>query len=382
MKQLDKPAQEPAESTTEPEESVQQSDKPAKSGRIFPLFLFLVFLSIVAAAAFYGWQFFLNYQQQVQAQIGDLQTQIQQRPTRAQLDSSVQPLARSVGQTDGRLSSIEQQQQDLLESTQNLYELYGRDENGWKLAEVEYLMSIAQHKLVLENDFEGAAKTLLAASDLIAELADPGLLPVRVEINEEVAQLKTRVRPDLVGMTLLLSRLGRQISTLKPGYQTKVVTTIDQSTGQSETVDPERPISQRLEEFFTSLVTIKSAQPKVEQLTQTLVIDVAEKLEENLKLTRWTVLERDAVQYQRLMEENVSLFREYYDLEDAANADFFESLLKLQQSAIKPQLPDISGSLRLLKQLQEQRDNAPEPPPEPKPEPQPEQETAEETDNG
>ncbi len=378
MKQLDKPAQEPAESTTETEEPVQQSAKPAKSGRIFALFLFLVFLSVVAAAAFYGWQFFLGYQQQIQAQIGDLQTQIQQRPTRAQLDSSVQPLARSVGQTDGRLSSIEQQQQDLLESTQNLYELYGRDENGWKLAEVEYLMSIAQHKLVLENDFEGAAKTLLAASDLIAELADPGLLPVRVEINEEVAQLKTRVRPDLVGMTLLLSRLGRQISTLKPGYQTKVVTTIEQSTGQSETVDPERPISQKLEEFFTSLVTIKSAQPKVEQLTQTLVIDVAEKLEENLKLTRWTVLERDAVQYQRLMDENVSLFQEYYDLEDAANADFFESLLKLQQSAIKPQLPDISGSLRLLKQLQEQRDNAPEPPPEP----QPEQETAEETDNG
>ena len=378
MKQLDKPAQEPAESTTETEEPVQQSAKPAKSGRIFALFLFLVFLSVVAAAAFYGWQFFLGYQQQIQAQIGDLQTQIQQRPTRAQLDSSVQPLARSVGQTDGRLSSIEQQQQDLLESTQNLYELYGRDENGWKLAEVEYLMSIAQHKLVLENDFEGAAKTLLAASDLIAELADPGLLSVRVEINEEVAQLKTRVRPDLVGMTLLLSRLGRQISTLKPGYQTKVVTTIEQSTGQSETVDPERPISQKLEEFFTSLVTIKSAQPKVEQLTQTLVIDVAEKLEENLKLTRWTVLERDAVQYQRLMDENVSLFQEYYDLEDAANADFFESLLKLQQSAIKPQLPDISGSLRLLKQLQEQRDNAPEPPPEP----QPEQETAEETDNG
>ncbi len=390
MKQLDKPEQEPAESTTETEEPVQQSDKPAKSGRIFPLFLFLVFLSLLAAAAFYAWQLFNDYQQQIQAQIGDLQAQIQQRPTRAQLDTSIQPLARSVGQTDGRLSGLEQQQQDLLQSTQNLYELYGRDENGWKLAEVEYLLSIAQHKLVLENDFEGAAKTLLAASDLIAGLADPGLLPVRVQISEEVAQLKTRVRPDLVGMTLLLSRLGRQISTLKPGYQTRIVTETDQPGSPTVAVDPERSVRQRLEDFFTSLVTIKSAQPKVEQLTQTLVIDVMEKLEENLKLTRWTVLERDALQYQRLMDENVSLFQEYYDLQDAANADFFESLLKLKQSPIKPELPDISGSLRLLKQLQEQRDNAPEPAEElqaepaaqPEPEPEPEQETAEETDNG
>ena len=385
MKQLEQPDQALSDKQTEVEQPEQTPVKTKKSGRLFAAFLFLLLLALMAAGGFYGWHYFQQYRQQLQDQISDLQSQLQQRPTRAQIDTSMQPLKRSVGQTDGRLGRLEQQQQDLLGATQKLYELYGRDENGWKLAEVEYLMSIAQHKLVLENDFEGAAKTLLAASDLIAQLADPGLLPVRVQINDEVAQLKTRVRPDLVGMTLLVARLGRQISSLKPGYQNRATSDTEPAAAQQAPADPELPMAQRLKNFFQSLVTIKTSKPPIEQLEQTLVIDVSEKLEDNLKLTRWALLDRDAVQYQRLMDENVSLFKEYYDLQDAANADFYESLLKLQQSPIKPTLPDISGSLRLLKELQEKRENAPEQMAEPEPEPQqksqPEQQQ-QEADNG
>jgi len=70
------------------------------------------------------------------------------------------------------------------------------------------------------------------------------------------------------------------------------------------------------------------------------------------------------------MAQNVNLFKEYYDLTKAANADFYESLLALQKSQIKPELPDISGSLLLLKQVQQKRES--ETP----------QQNSQETDNG
>ena len=100
--------------------------------------------------------------------------------------------------------------------------MFGRDKNDWQLAEVEYLMRVAQHKLILQNDFEGAAVTLQAASDLIGFTGDPGLLPVRVMISEEIADLKTRKRPDLVGMTLMLAQLGRQVRVLHPGFAVRI----------------------------------------------------------------------------------------------------------------------------------------------------------------
>ena len=360
MKQLEKPDQEQQQESAESEQQEQQPSADKKRGWFFPLFLFLMVLILVAGGSYYGWQFFLKYQRSMQSQISELQAQLAQRPTRSQIDSSIRPLQQSVGQPDDRLQALEQAQQGLTNSTEKLYELYGRDENGWKLAEVEYLMSIAQHKLVLKNDFEGAAKTLNAASERIAELADPGLLPVRVQINEEIAQLKTRVRPDLVGMTLLLSRLARQITTLKPGYQTITDNKPVETTSQQTAADPNRPIEQKVRDFLTSLITIKTTEPKAQHIEQTVVMNVSDKLEQNLKLTRWSVLERDAYQYQRLMDENVALFKEYYDLEKAENADFYESLLQLQKSQIRPELPDISGSLRLLMELQKKRENAPE----------------------
>lgn len=360
MKQLEKSQQN--KNTTE------DASKPAEEGKakaqkrswLIPFIILLMIVGAAAAGIYFGRLQLIAYHQQLQLQFSELRDQVQQRATRSQLDNGLKGLQQTQGNVQGRLSKLEQGQQNLLASTEKLYDLYGRDENGWKLSEVEYLMSIAQHKLVLENDFEGAAKTLDASSTLIAELADPGLLPVRVKISEEIAQLKTRARPDLVGMTLLLSRLGRQISVLKPGYQSKQVIEEDSAIKEAPSPDPDLPLDQKLKNFVNSLVTIKTSKPEIKKREQTAIIDVTEKLEDNLKLTRWTVLERDAFQYRQLMQQNVDLFKEYYDLENAVNADFYDALLGLQKSSLKPDLPDISGSLRLLREIIKKREDAPQ----------------------
>ncbi len=137
------------------------------------------------------------------------------------------PLKSVIGRSESRIDDLQQQQQALLESKTKLFDLYGRSKNEWQLSEVAYLLRIAQHKLAIENDFEGAALTLQAASNKIATTADPGLLPVRVLISEEIADLKTRTRPDLVGMTLFLSQLSQQTGTLKPGYQSGITAVSD-----------------------------------------------------------------------------------------------------------------------------------------------------------
>ncbi len=352
---------------------VEKPEDQTQSGHrrfyILPVLLFIISILAIAGTSYQGWLLFMQTKQQTRTDIEQLQSDLAQRPTQSQLERGISAIRQSVNKTDARLSGLEQGQQALVNSTEKLYELYGRDENSWKLAEVEYLMSIAQHKLVLENDFEGAAKTLNAASDQIAELADPGILQVRVAINEEIAQLKTRTRADLVGMTLLISRLTRQITSLKPGYQKKAEPA---KSPAKETIvaNTELPLQQKVMDFMTSLVTIKTSQPETKKAISTVIIDVTEKLEDNLKLTRWSVLERDAFQYNKLMTQNVNLFKEYYDLEKAENADFYGSLLSLQKSQIKPELPDITGSLRQLKQIIKKRES------------EPKQETKQETGNG
>ncbi|MEM7563330.1 MAG: uroporphyrinogen-III C-methyltransferase [Pseudomonadota bacterium] len=341
-----KPSKTPAASSARPE-------KPPVRGSFFGLFNFLLILLLAGAAGYYWW---LQQQQEAayQQQISDLQSQIATKANAGQVNAGIAPVKSQVSELEKRLAALNTEQQGLRDSSEKLYALFGRDKNDWQLAEVEYLMRIAQHKLVLQNDFEGAAITLQAASDKIGETADPGLIPVRVVISEEIAALKTRKRADLVGMALKLGQLERQIRVLKPGFAPRV--------------DDDRPIAtlpqegdwmQRFNAFINSLVEVRY-EPSTPTEVEAEVADVSETLADNLKLARWAVLERDARQYQQLIDQSLRLFREFYNLDDAANHDFQKQLGSLQKMQLSPELPDITTSLRELQRILAVRETQPD----------------------
>jgi uncharacterized protein HemX len=173
-------------------------------------------------------------------------------------------------------------------------------------------------------------------------------------ISEEIAELKTRKRADLVGMTLILAQLGRQVRVLEPGFAIRIDTT--------ESAPAEVEVSQdwleRFTVFIDSLIEVRKEATEPSEIEANSV-DVGDRLEDNLKLARWAVLERNASQYQLLLEQSLRLFREFYDLDNAANHDFMTQLQDLQKMVLKPEKPDITGSLRELQRILSQREEAP-----------------------
>ena len=337
---------------------------PSKSRRSwFSLFNFLLILALAGAAGYYWWQqqqVTRDYTASIDATIAGLEQQLASKAANARLDASLSPLKGDIDNLGRKIDELSLGQDGLRDSSEKLYELFGRDMNDWQLAEVEYLMRVAQHKLILQDDFEGAAITLQAASDKIGLTGDPGLLPVRVMISEEIAELKTRKRADLVGMTLILAQLGRQVRVLKPGFAVRV----DETESAPVEVEVSQDWLERFTAFIDSLVKVRNEATRPSEI-EANSIDVGESLEDNLKLARWAVLERDANQYQFLLEQSLRLFREFYDLDNAANHDFMTQLQDLQKMVLKPEKPDINGSLRELQRILSQRDNAPSATPEP-----------------
>ena len=342
------PASEPE---TPPESSPESPPKPHRSW--FGVFNFLLILALAGAAGYYWWQ-----QQQLardyQAALTDLRQQLDGKLGNSRLDSSLSPLKSDIGSLDQKLGALELEQQGLRASSEKLYELYGRDKNDWQLAEVEYLMRVAQHKLILQDDFAGAAITLQAASDKIGLTGDPGLLPVRIMISEEIAELKTRQRPDLVGMTLILAQLRRQLRVLEPGFALRV----DETASAPPEVAATQDWLDRFTAFIDSLVKVRNEATQPSEI-EANTADVGATLADNLKLARWAVLERDSKQYQLLIEQSLRLFREFYDLDNAANHEFMTQLQGLQKMVLQPEKPNINGSLRELQRILSQRENAP-----------------------
>jgi uroporphyrin-3 C-methyltransferase len=351
--------------------------KPRRAKSSLPWFGILNFLLILALAgtAAYFWRQQQNLDAAYQANLtsqqstmAELQLQLQavEQSSSRRLQSSLSPLTNSIDSLNSEVDELGLDQKSLRESGEKLYQLFGRDRNAWQLAEVEYLMRVAQHKLILQDDFAGAAITLQAASDRIGLTGDPGLLPVRVMISEEIADLKTRRRADLVGMSLMLAQLGRQVRSLQPGFALRVEQSSELpedegSADENPVLAPQTPQDWlgRFSDFLDSLISVHKETTEPTQI-EANIIDVAEAMEDNLKLARWSVLERDANQYQLLIDRSLRLFSEFYDLDDAANHDFMTQLQELQKMVIKPEKPDITGSLRELQRILSQRAVAPQ----------------------
>ena len=94
-----------------------------------------------------------------------------------------------------------------------------RDKNqhlrkDWLLLEAEYLIQIANYRLLFERDVKTAIAALETADTRLGETGDPAVVKVRRVITEDITALRKVSQPDLAGMSLTLTTLGRDIDNL------------------------------------------------------------------------------------------------------------------------------------------------------------------------
>ena len=344
----------------EPEKPATPVAPPAKPRRSWMGFFNLLLIIAIVVAGYLYWQQEMVNRQLMTERFDSIEQQLSTKLSQVDLSSlfeADQQAGEARSALTERLDELVAGQQLLNEASEKLYELYGRDRNDWQLAEVEYLMRVAQHKLILEDDYEGAAMTLRVASEKIGEAADPGLLPVRVKISDEIAELKTRKRIDLVGITLTLTELRRQLASLEPGFTVALpVTTSEDSELDEKPLlesSPQEALD-RLSRFIDSLVRVRY-ETTPPSSTEATAIDVAETLRDWLKLARWAVLDRNEKQYLQLVERAEQLFTGFYSQERDENRDFLAQLTELRELGLTAEKPDISGSLFLMRKILQQR---------------------------
>ncbi len=331
--------------------------KPFRWSLLFITVSFLVALTSAAAAA-YLWLQFESYKKtsadslsQSLIQIDNrLEQKLDAQDMSAQIEPVVTPLQKRLVELEQLNALAEQHLTVLTESTKKLFELYGRDKNGWQLAEVEYLLRIAQHRLLIENDFQGAEKTLKAADEKLSEIADPGLLPVRLIISDERVLLQARSRPDLVGIVLSLSRIVKQIPYLKLSPNQSITAPKNDKKEVPNLLAMDAPWQEQVISFVKGLVKVETLKSSI-SIESVGIVDVLSSLEEKLKLAKWAVLERDASQYHQLIEQSTSLLKQYYDEKNNYHVELYHELVRLNHLEIRPTLPDISHSLLKLKAI-------------------------------
>lgn len=352
--------------------------KPSPGGNNSNASLWLSLLSLatsigLAVAAFFFWnqqQQFLQDRELVAKRVDSKLQEVDTTISRVKngfddLKSGEQKNRDELSAKFTRLKEIQQSQSGRIDT---LNALIGRSTQDWTLAEVKYLLRVASERLQLQRDVNTALLALENADQRLTELSDPGLTAVRQQIASERDLLKRVPVIDREGLASRLDALLSQIASLP--LSGRVHQTLraegeanDEQGGADAVSQPPldwtswqdwKKIPAVVGDALRKLVTIREN----EQLVQPMLQPGSETfLRQNLRLqieaARLALLREDPVFYRQTIDTAKAWLKRYFAQDDAAVRSSLEQLEELGSVQLRPQMPDISKSLRLLRKQQE-----------------------------
>ncbi len=341
---------------------MEETEEKKGSAGLFVAILALLLAVLTALGVYY---LYLQGQQQNQQsaalaeRLGELQSSIdanrQQLTQLSQLETLKQEISTIRSEVDSAASvrqRIEAEQQALNTALAEMSTTLGRTTLAWRLAEIEYLLIVANTRLTLEHDRRTALAALQTADQKLRAIGDPAFVPVRQSIANEITALEAVVEPDITGLALTLASLIERVESL-PLRDAPPVRAVGAAASGGEESSQSldwADIPSAIWKDIRGLVVVRRADKPIEPLQPP---SEAWYLRQNLQLkleqARLSLLRHETALFHQLLDEAAHWLRANFDEESAAVKGMLESLQDLKQADLQPSLPDISDSLRVLR---------------------------------
>lgn len=270
---------------------------------------------------------------------GDLTTMIaQQQNQKREFDKRLMDVTQRLKNSEDRLHA----------QNKRLLAMSTTSREDWLLAEAEYLLKLANQRVLVERSAESAIGLLQEADSILRDLSDPDLFSLRQAIQDDLASLKLVEKIDIEGLYLELAALAKQVERIPvvPGAYRHIPTSESPEQAEAEQED----ISS-LQRFFLRLKGYVRYSRNSEVQKTLLPPDASAYLQLNLRMAieqaQLALLKEQKEVYLSSLEEAQYWIARYFPSSVPAT-QFNKSLRDLQKRKIVKVLPDITLSLELL----------------------------------
>lgn len=297
--------------------------------------------------------------QQLKAQQETLNTELQASQTnKAQFDQVAKKVSQAQQTTQQKTLKLVQQQIEQSNKIQSLeaklQRLNNTTKEDWKLAEAEYLIRLANQRLLLEADTKGAISLLSNADDILKEQQDPITFDTRKALAKDIQALSATSRFDLEGKYLQLTALYDSIVTLPQREPSKEWQNTQQNTNTKDSTTTSR-VESELKSFWQSLrslVVINYQHKPIKALLPPAEYqELTTGLQMQLDIAQVALMKGEAVIYQQALSRVATAITEHFDTQSSPVTSFLASLTALQQIDPAPTLPLPRSSLLAMKTL-------------------------------
>ncbi len=333
----------------------------SKSG---PFALVLVIL-LGLIGLFFGWQGWQMLQAQ-QARLAEVESLSSQAATAEQLTALENRLAENeterdaaldnaLSELDSEFTSYRSQVNETLD--QVLDELSSEqdpDAREWLHAEAAYLLRLANQRLQLERDVEGAAALLRTADERLSEAENPALLSVRRAIASELSILNTVPQVDRTGIYLALNAQQERLAMMPLSRELEE---IPARSGMEEA--PTGEWQEQLSRFGQELKDLVVIRHHDEAMESLITPEQESYLRQSARLVleqaQLALLKEEQELYEASIDKVLSMINAYYATDREEVQAVITRLEELKTENIRPELPDISGSQQALASFIERR---------------------------
>ena len=221
--------------------------------------------------------------------------------------------------------------------------------DAWLLAEAEYYMQIANAQMQLAGNPHLAGLALRFADERLLQMANPALTEVRRAVSDELRAIEVMEKPDIEGVTLTLASLASVVDSLPLRQE------VDVPDSESGGIDPELSGMDRalasLKRAVGDVVSVRRTDEAAAPLTAPdAVYFLRANLALQLQAARLALLRSEKEIFEQSLDDASDWLTRYYDTESAPVQSALETIAEIRNGMFSVSPPDISESLRLLRQ--------------------------------
>ncbi|MCK5898770.1 MAG: uroporphyrinogen-III C-methyltransferase, partial [Methylococcales bacterium] len=237
---------------------------------------------------------------------------------------------------------------DLKEAILKLQRQLGKTRGDWLMADAEYLLSVANQRLHLVGDLKTTAEALKAADERLHESGDGAAFKIRAQITKEITSLKDVKVNDIVGSYAQLKSLIDTVDrlTLILPYAEKPLKKDDKKLPKKADGVVEVVLKQ-----IDGYVTVRHNDKEVEKIiTHEEAKLIKQQLGIKLEMIKIALIQENTALYESSMTDALEWLKKHFIMNKVSKT-FIDVLDKLKKEYVNSELPDISLSLKMMRDI-------------------------------
>ena len=277
-----------------------------------------------------------------------------ERDLQRQLNSGLEQARTDAGRQSRELAQLNQQ---LLAQAEQLASFSANDHESWLRAEAQYLLRLANQRVIMARDTESALALLGSADSILRQLDDATLHEVRAAVAAEQAALRAVPKVDVEGIYLRLSALIEQADRLVI-FQMPDQEQMAAEAGSEDDdwqVRLERGYEQAAKKLSDYIVIRRRDVPMHALMDPQWEGLVRQNLRMLLEQAQVALLSGNQTLYVESLQRSQHWVAQFFDTDEAAAKAMAREITQLEGQTVQVIMPDLTRSLQALDEAVKKR---------------------------